>query len=102
LDIIFASYANRVTTFAVVTEYNIETSVCITENYTLPSGTQTPILPFLIHRNPKVFPNPEEFNPDNFLPERVVQRHPFAYLPFSAGPRNCIGKSPHCLVTIPS
>lgn len=62
------------------------------KNYTLPAGTQTPILPFLIHRNPKVFPNPEEFNPDNFLPEKVLNRHPFAYLPFSAGPRNCIGQ----------
>jgi cytochrome P450 family 4 len=62
------------------------------ENYTIPAGTQTPIMPFLIHRNPEVFPNPEDFNPDNFLPEKVQKRHPFAYIPFSAGPRNCIGK----------
>jgi Cytochrome P450 len=65
----------------------------ISENYTIPAGTSVPIIPYVIHRNPKIFPNPEEFNPDHFLPERIQGRHPFAYLPFSAGPRNCIGKT---------
>lgn len=70
----------------------------ISENYTIPAGTQTPIMSFIMHRNPKVFPNPEEFNPDHFLPENVVNRHPFAYIPFSAGPRSCIGEN--CLILL--
>lgn len=58
----------------------------------LPARTQISMHIFDIHRNPKYWDSPEEFDPDRFLPENSVNRHTYAYIPFSAGQRNCIGK----------
>ncbi|XP_069699703.1 cytochrome P450 4C1-like [Periplaneta americana] len=60
--------------------------------YTLPAGCILTLHIYQVHRNPKQFPNPHKFDPDIFLPERIAKRHPYAYVPFSAGPRNCVGQ----------
>ena len=59
----------------------------------LPRRTQIAIHIFDIHRDPRYYPKPNEFNPERFMPENSIGRHPYAYMPFSAGQRNCIGKS---------
>ncbi|XP_019851689.1 PREDICTED: cytochrome P450 4F22-like [Amphimedon queenslandica] len=46
-----------------------------------------------IHRSPNVWENPLEYNPLRFHPDHAKDRDPFSYVPFSAGPRNCIGQN---------
>ncbi|XP_029850544.4 cytochrome P450 4V2 [Ixodes scapularis] len=58
----------------------------------IPEGTNVGMIIFALHRDPDVFPKPEEFDPDRFLPENSGSRNPFAFIPFSAGSRNCIGQ----------
>lgn len=45
-----------------------------------------------MHRLEYLYPNPDVFNPDNFLPENTAKRHYYAFVPFSAGPRSCVGR----------
>ncbi|XP_058129971.1 cytochrome P450 4C1-like [Anopheles ziemanni] len=66
--------------------------VQLDEKHTIPAGSCVCIGIYTIHREPSIWgPEAEKFNPDHFLPEKVAKRHPYAYLPFSGGPRNCIG-----------
>ncbi|XP_045459564.1 cytochrome P450 4g15 [Melitaea cinxia] len=58
----------------------------------IPAGTTVVIATYKLHRRADVYPNPDTFDPDNFLPERSANRHYYAFVPFSAGPRSCVGR----------
>jgi cytochrome P450 family 4 len=57
-----------------------------------PSGTTFVVATYKLHRHEKIYPNSDIFNPDNFLPEKQANRDYYAFVPFSAGPRSCVGK----------
>lgn len=61
------------------------------DGHRIPKGSFVNISPWVTHRNPTLWPEPERFDPERFRPERAKQRHRFAYFPFGGGPRVCIG-----------
>jgi cytochrome P450 len=61
--------------------------------YTLPAGSLVIISPWLMHRDARVFADPERFRPERWTPAFRQQLAPFAYVPFGGGARRCIGES---------
>ena len=61
-------------------------------DYFVPAGTEIYISIYYIQRHPQIWDSPDCFDPDRFAPGASKCRHPLSMLPFSAGPRNCIGE----------
>ena len=61
--------------------------------YLIPKESYLTVRLFNIHRNPEFWKDPEVFDPLRFHPDNIEHQHPYAYVPFSAGPRNCIGQN---------
>jgi len=59
----------------------------------LPAGTNIDIQIYQLHHNPTVWEDSLTFDPDRFLPENIDKRDTYAFCPFSAGPRNCLGQN---------
>lgn len=61
--------------------------------YRIPAGAHAVILIHLLHRHPEFWEAPAEFRPERFADAAIAGQHRYAYLPFSAGPRTCIGNT---------
>ncbi|KJH47394.1 unspecific monooxygenase [Dictyocaulus viviparus] len=59
-------------------------------DHLLPAGTGVAVIPSMVHRDPNYWDDPEVFRPERFINGEI--KHPYAYIPFSAGSRNCIGQ----------
>jgi cytochrome P450 len=60
--------------------------------YPIRGGSMVVLSQYVTHRHPEFWPEPETFDPDRFLPERVAARPRFAWFPFLGGPHQCIGE----------
>ena len=67
--------------------------------FRIPADSYIAITSYVLHRHPEFWPDPERFDPDRFAPQNGQSRHSYAYLPFAAGPRACIGASMAMLET---
>jgi len=61
--------------------------------YEIAARTDVFISPYLLHRHPAFWEEPEKFRPERFAAVDIEERHRFAYIPFSVGPRHCIGEN---------
>ena len=59
----------------------------------IPKGTNWVASIWALHRDPDIYPNPEQFDPERFNAENRKKRDNCAFLPFGTGPRNCIGNN---------
>jgi cytochrome P450 len=64
----------------------------VIDGYPIPAGGQVVSLTYMYHRHPDFWTDPESFDPERFTPQAAEGRHRFAWLPFGAGNRLCIGR----------
>jgi cytochrome P450 len=62
-------------------------------DYDIPAGSDVLLPLYLLHRHPRYWKDPDVFWPERFAPEHEAERPRFAYMPFAAGPRHCIGET---------
>jgi cytochrome P450 len=62
------------------------------DGWTIPAGSEAMVSQWVIHHDPRWYPDPFRFDPERWMPEAVGTRPRLAYFPFGAGPRICIGE----------
>ncbi|KAM7448474.1 Thromboxane-A synthase [Porites harrisoni] len=64
---------------------------CNINGITIPQNVDVFMPPYVLHRDPALWPDPEKFDPDRFSPENRDTQEAYSYMPFGVGPRQCIG-----------
>lgn len=63
----------------------------VVAGHPIPQDANMMVSPYVLHRHPDFWEQPERFDPERFTPRAAAARHPYAYMPFGGGPRQCIG-----------
>jgi cytochrome P450 len=71
----------------------VPTTDDIIDGYHIPAGASVFISPYVTHRRPDLWDDPQRFDPQRFTPEQAAARPRFTYIPFGGGPRLCIGSA---------
>lgn len=74
-----------------ILERKCEETCVINDELTIPAGIDITVPVYALHHDPEAWPNPDVFDPERFRGPAKDFRHSFQFLPFGAGPRNCIG-----------
>jgi cytochrome P450 len=69
------------------------TNDCKIGDYVISAGSSILMSQYLMHRDPRYFPEPERFDPERWNPQEKAKRPRFSYFPFGGGPRSCIGET---------
>ncbi|KAK7869021.1 hypothetical protein R5R35_003411 [Gryllus longicercus] len=77
--------------FFTLKEAGVDTPL-LSSDLIVPAGAKVVISPRSLHMDPKLYPDPHVFDPERFSPENSAKRHPYAFIPFLAGMRTCIGR----------
>lgn len=64
---------------------------CTVNGLRIPAGVDVFMPPYVVHRDPTLWPDPEKFDPDRFSPENREAQAAYSYMPFGIGPRQCMG-----------
>ena len=65
----------------------------VLSGFEIAAGTNVLLPLYLLHRHPRYWHDPDAFRPERFAPDHEAERPRFAYMPFAAGPRHCIGET---------
>lgn len=65
----------------------------VIDGFYIPANTVIAICSYVLHRHPDFWDEPETFNPERFSPENIKKQNKYSYIPFGAGPRQCIGNN---------
>jgi len=65
----------------------------VLSGFEIPAGANVLLPLYLLHRHPRYWRDPDTFLPERFAPDHDAERPRFAYMPFAAGPRHCIGET---------